>query len=165
MGWNVYHRSRVLIITDKLSHIINGPNNLTCQQEGHPSAEAIEHLYRNVNGAIYCFWCWLLCSWIIFLISLSSGYVWREIWGVWNQPKQLRLLYACLFIRWYFDMSPTWNNLVTHVFTSYIFLLSTWATEVAVTLSEGGNHTAEMTRGPEPIWDSNCFKSGAIVTW
>ena len=30
----------------------------------------------------------------------------------------------------------------------------TWAIEVAVTLSDGGNQTAEMTRGPEPIWES-----------
>ena len=29
----------------------------------------------------------------------------------------------------------------------------TWAIEVAVTLSDGGNQTAEMTRGPEPIWE------------
>jgi len=28
---------------------------------------------------------------------------------------------------------------------------STWAIEVAVTLSEGGNHTADITSGPDPI--------------
>ena len=111
MGWNAYHRSRVLIITDKLSHIINGPNNLTCQQEGHPSAKAIEHLYRNVNGAIYCFWCWLLCSWTevpvcMFICSFMFWYVsnlkqfgdacFHLLYFFYCQPEQPRLPWLSL---------------------------------------------------------------------
>ena len=38
-----------------------------------------------------------------------------------------------------------------HIIDDMMIYNATWAIEVAVTLSEGGNQTAEITSGPDPI--------------
>ena len=108
------------------AHIINRPNNLAGQQERHSGAKAVQHLQLSTFEKLDLFiYYWSLLQQTAIVNLWNTGFVHLLLITLkfWDKKNNNRALYG------------------------------TWAIEVAVTLSEGGNHTAEITSGPEPIWE------------